>query len=52
MDIQIVILVILTLCVVGMAGILVVLILLVRKWQRLVKIVEEKVLNKKPGQGA
>lgn len=46
MDIQIAILVILTICVVGMAGILVVLILLVRQWKRLIKIVEGKVLNK------
>ncbi len=43
MDIQIAILVILSLGVVGMAGILVVLIMLVRKWERLSKIVKEKV---------
>ena len=46
MDMATALLVILTLCVVGMAGILVVLIMLVRKWKRLIKIVEEKVLNK------
>jgi hypothetical protein len=46
MDIQIAILVILTLCVVGMAGILVVLIFLARQWKHLIKIVEGKVMNK------
>ena len=46
MDIQTALLVILTLCVVGMAGVLVVLILLLRKWKHLIKIVEGKVLNK------
>jgi len=42
MDIQMAILVILILCVVGMASILVVLIMLVREWNRLVKIIKEK----------
>ena len=46
MDIKTALFVILTLCIVGVAGILVVLIMLVRKWKRLIKIVEEKVLNK------
>jgi hypothetical protein len=46
MDIQMALLVILTLCIIINAGVVVVLILLVRKWKRLIKIVEEKVLNK------
>lgn len=45
MDVATALLVILTLCIVINAGVLVVLILLVRKWKRLIKIVEGKVLN-------
>lgn len=46
MDTATALLVVLTLGIVINAGVIVVLILLVRKWKRLIKIVEEKVLNK------